>query len=113
MRLVPEFVARLAAPYRVPVRGTEVRDHDCDRLAGARAIALSAGGDGTDVSELEAFATAAAAPARRAAVEEVLRAGGRVDVCARGGLPGGHGGTSGAAAGAGLAVVVVLGGVLV
>ena len=107
--LVAGPAALAAAPLRVPVRRTEVGDHHGDGLARARAVALARGRDVVGVGELVAGAAAGAAPGPRAAEEGLgsrrreERAGG-----VRGGLPGGEGAVGAAAAGAFLAVVVVL-----
>ena len=112
MRPKPVLIARATlatAPLLVSIRGTEVGDHDGDGLASTGAVALASGGDVVGVGQLVAGAAARAAPGARAA-EEGLRAcgceerGGGV----RGGLPGGERAVGAAAAGAFLAVVVVL-----
>lgn len=101
--------ALATTPLLIPIRRTEVGDHDGDGVACTGAVALARGGDVVGVGELVAGAAAGAAPGARAA-EEGLRARGREERGGgvRGGLPGGEGAVGAAAAGAFLAVVVVL-----
>ena len=101
--------ALATTPLLIPIRRTQVGDHDGDRVACTGAVALARGGDVVGVGELVASAAAGTAPGARAA-EEGLRAGGCEERGGGvgGGLPGGEGAVGATAAGAFLAVVVVL-----
>jgi hypothetical protein len=89
MRAEAILICGLRAPLRVAVCGTQVRDHDCDGLAGTGAVALACGCDVADVGQFVAGAATASTPAAGTA-EEVLRACCREYGGAVAGLPGGH-----------------------
>ena len=64
---------RHGAPLLIAVGGAEIRDHDGDGVAVARAVALTLSGDGAHIGQLIAGPASAAAPAARAA-EQILAA---------------------------------------
>ena len=106
MRPKPILIRR-AAPLLIPIRRTQIRNHDRDTFPCTCAVALATGSNGADIGQFIAATASAAAPGGGSAVVEQRGASCCCPDGAGAELPGECAGGT-AAAGADCAVVVVL-----